>query len=63
MERVEKFLKEGFCFFFTLVFGVLIYWILLKVCLITKGVSLSDYQGIDQMGKLIITEESMKVFL
>lgn len=34
----------------------MIYWILLKVCLITKGVSLSDYQGIDQMGKLIITE-------
>lgn len=55
-RKIEKFLKEGVYFFLTLVFGVLIYWILLKVCLITKGISLSDYQGIDQMGKLTIAE-------
>lgn len=48
--------KKGFYYCLGLILGLLLYYLLLNVSLSVYDVSLSDYNGMDQMGKLALKD-------
>ena len=52
----KKILIQGLIFLLCLALGILLYFLILKLSLVYYGASLSNYQGIDTMGKLSIAE-------
>ena len=49
---VWQIVRRGIYFCVALLLGVVLYFVCLKVCLAVYGTALSDYQGVDNMGKL-----------
>lgn len=51
-ERIQTLLLRSFKYLSCLVLGLVIYFLVLRYMLTTQGVTLSEYQGIDQMGQM-----------
>jgi len=49
-------IRQGVYYCFALILGLCCYYLFLKITLWIYGTGLSDYQGIDQMGKLTLTD-------
>jgi len=54
--QLWQLVRRGVAYCLTLVLGLLLYYGLLNLCLSTYGVSLSDYNGMNQMGKLALKD-------
>lgn len=48
--------RKGIAYCLTLILGLLLYYLLLNMCLSVYGVSLSDYNGMNEMGKLALKD-------
>lgn len=54
--QLNKLIQHGLYCCTTLILGVVLYFLFLKICLAAYGVELDTYQGINSMGKLSLSE-------
>lgn len=53
---IRKIVRRGLYFCAALILGVILYFVFLKVSLAVYGTALSDYQGVDNMGKISLSQ-------
>ena len=49
-------IKQGIKYVVTLILGIIVYYIFLKICLMAYNTQLNSYQGIDKMGAIKLSQ-------